>query len=278
MKNITQTNTNKLDVINYLRGFSITTIVLMHLLQSYSTNEFLTKVSSFGGAGVHTFILCSGFGLYYSYLRKPLSYKQFLKRRFTKVYIPYILIIITSAIIPFYNTSEEKWIELLSHVFLFKMFIEKWECSYGGQFWFVSTIIQFYICWPIIIKLYKKSNVTIAVFISLSWAILTTTLGLSEERIWNSFFLQYLWEFVLGMWLANLYFKQPSKFIIPSYKKLIPISILGVLLTGITGYYGGGLKSFNDIPSLFGYLSIALIVYKLAINFINSFFSYTNIK
>ncbi|EDO13678.1 hypothetical protein BACOVA_00571 [Bacteroides ovatus ATCC 8483] len=38
------------------------------------------KASSFGGAGVHIFILCSGFGLCLSYLNKPLTYSQFIKR------------------------------------------------------------------------------------------------------------------------------------------------------------------------------------------------------
>lgn len=53
----------KLEVIDYLRGFSILTIVLMHLIQSYSIPQIIRTASSFGGAGVHVFILCSGFGL-----------------------------------------------------------------------------------------------------------------------------------------------------------------------------------------------------------------------
>ena len=65
----------KLDVINFLRGYSIFTIVLMHLVQSYSLPSWAMKATSFGGAGVHVFILCSGFGLYLSYLNKPLGYK-----------------------------------------------------------------------------------------------------------------------------------------------------------------------------------------------------------
>lgn len=93
-------------IIDFLRGFAIFTIVLMHLLQSYQIPNILYKIFSFGGAGVHVFILCSGFGLYLSYLYKPLKYADFLKRRFTKVYLPYIIVIVISALIPFYNTSE----------------------------------------------------------------------------------------------------------------------------------------------------------------------------
>ena len=61
----------KLDIVNFLRGYSIFTIVLMHLVQSYPLPSWLMKVTAFGGAGVHVFILCSGFGLYLSYLNKP---------------------------------------------------------------------------------------------------------------------------------------------------------------------------------------------------------------
>lgn len=35
----------KLEVIDYLRGFSIFTIVLMHLIQSYSIPSILQKVN-----------------------------------------------------------------------------------------------------------------------------------------------------------------------------------------------------------------------------------------
>lgn len=101
----------KIEIIDYLRGFSIFTIVLMHLIQSYPIPQIIRTASSFGGAGVHVFILCSGFGLYLSHLNKPLSYINFLKRRFIKVYIPYIAIILLSACIPCYASSENKFIE-----------------------------------------------------------------------------------------------------------------------------------------------------------------------
>lgn len=182
------------------------TIVLMHLLQSFPISPFLMTASSFGGAGVHVFILCSGFGLYLSYLNRPLTYIQFLKRRFLKVYLPYIIIILISALIPFYNTSSDKLLQVLSHVFLFKMFFNDLESSFGLQMWFVSTIIQFYLLWPLLLKLFNKSTgVIYALLISLLWTTIVAMLGKSDVRVWNSFFLQYLWEFVLGMYLAKCY-------------------------------------------------------------------------
>lgn len=70
-------------IIDFLRGYSIFTIVLMHLIAG-SVTGVLSKAVAFGGAGVHVFILCSGFGLYLSYLKKPLVYTDFLRRRFPR--------------------------------------------------------------------------------------------------------------------------------------------------------------------------------------------------
>lgn len=47
-------------------------------------------------------------------------------------------------------------------------------------------------------------------------------------------------------------------------------------LTGVTGKLGGIFKLYNDIPSLLGYLSVALIIYKLSIPLVNRFFLFTD--
>lgn len=161
----------RLEIIDFLRGFSIFTIVLMHLLQSYPINPLFMKASSFGGAGVHIFILCSGFGLCLSYLNKPLTYSQFIKRRFTKVYLPYLIVVLVSAMIPFYDTSPNKILQVLSHLFFFKMFFNDLESSLGGQMWFISTLFQFYIVWFWVLKLFNRpKGVIYALLVSLAWA------------------------------------------------------------------------------------------------------------
>ena len=64
--------------IDYLKGISIIAIVLFHIINTYSNLPNIVKLASnFGGAGVHIFIICSGFGLYYSYLNRPISYSSF---------------------------------------------------------------------------------------------------------------------------------------------------------------------------------------------------------
>lgn len=267
-------------LVDWLRGYSIFTIVLFHLLQNYPLPGWFEKAISFGGAGVHVFILCSGFGLFLSYLGKPLNYGAFLKRRFTKVYLPFVLVVCLSFLIP-YAPGHGDWYALLGNVFLFKMFDNSINDAFGGQMWFISMIFQFYLCFPVIVAFFSKikgwkKRILIAVLISLSWATLTGYLGKADVRTWNSFFLQYLWEFVLGMEIARRYFKDPDFLRLPSKSILIVSGLVGIGLVGYSGMAGGVWKLYNDIPSLIGYLSLGLFFYSLKIGWFNRFFVYTN--
>lgn len=230
--------TRKLDVVNFLRGYSITTIVLMHLVQGYGLPGWAFKATSFGGAGVHVFILCSGFGLYLSYLNRPLGYKDFLKRRFGRIYWPMAIVCVCTSFWMLYQ-GKEVLMPLLGNLLLFKMFVPELESSMGSQMWFISTIVQFYLAWPLILRLINiKLWYLIVLAISLLWSTTVGLLGYSEERVWNSFFLQYLWEFCLGMKLAEIYVKRQSALNVPKWKWLLPVCFIGLVLTGIMGWAG----------------------------------------
>ena len=111
----------KYNIINYLKGFSIFTIVLMHSMQGY-LDGIWDKAISIGGTGAHVFIFCSGFGLCLSYLNKPESYIVFLKKRLSKVYFPYIIVIALFSLWRLYTVGSINWNEVASHIFLYKMF------------------------------------------------------------------------------------------------------------------------------------------------------------
>ena len=71
----------RLQIIDFLRGYSISTIVLFHLLQCFQLPGILPQAISFGGAGMHVFVLCSGFGLCLSQLHKPI-FSRLIKKTF----------------------------------------------------------------------------------------------------------------------------------------------------------------------------------------------------
>lgn len=122
----------------------------------------------------------------------------------------------------------------------------------------------------------KKHSLLYALLISLGWATLVGILGFEDERVWNSFFLQYVWEFVLGMWLAKHYYCSPDRLITIRWGYVCGGVILGMSLTGFMAWNGGVLRLYNDIPSLLGYLSLLLFVYKLGIPIVNRLFCYTS--
>ena len=196
--------------VDFLKGFSIFTIVLMHTMHRMSALPAkIYKLSMVGGTGVHVFFLCSGMGLYLSYLNKRTGYMEFLKKRFVKIYVPYILVVLVSFCLPWMYEGDDRVMALLSHVFLFKMFVPRYESSFGTQFWFMSTLIQFYLVFIPMCILKEKINDNrkffgIFMFVSVIWWIVCYALGVSDERVWSSFFLQYIWEFALGMVLAEM--------------------------------------------------------------------------
>jgi len=152
-------NIKKIEIVEFLKGFSIFTIIIYHLLQTLKMQDISGKLIAFGGIGVHLFVLLSGFGLYLSHINKPLPFLDFLKKRFTKVYFPYIIIVFGSAIIaiiiPIFKNSLYAF---FGHVFLYKMFDESIIGSYGYPLWFISMIIQFYLVFTLLTILKEKIN------------------------------------------------------------------------------------------------------------------------
>lgn len=95
-------------------------------------------------------------------------------------------------------------------------------------------------------------------------------------RPWDSFFLQYLWEFCLGMWIAERIFKGKFNLVDIKEIKWWWLFVGGIGLSALMAWNGGWLKLYNDIPSLIGYLSVVLLIYKIGIKIVNRFFEWAN--
>lgn len=267
----------RIEIIDFIKGFSIMTIVVMHYLQRFDLPEVMEQMIRFGGTGIHAFIFISGFGLYLSHQRKPLPYVQFLRKRLIKIYIPYaIAVLLIAAADLWLHVYDGSWYQLASHLFLFKMFDEELMSSYGYHLWFISTIIQFYAVFPVFIWLKEtlggKGLVFTSVAISIAWGLTVVALGNEELRIWNSFFLQYFWEFALGIFCADLFSR--TNWAVWDTKWL---PLLGATGVGLVAYallalkFGDIGKVFNDYPALIGYLGITIVLYRIGIAPLNQF-------
>ena len=269
---------NRIKVIDYFRGFSIFTIIIYHYLDAIKLTKLLSYAIGFGGTGVHLFILISGFGLYLSRLKKPLSYPDFLVKRFSKVYIPAVIAVTAIVLISFFVPIYKPWLyAYLGHVFLYKMFDNSIIVSYGIHFWFISMIFQFYFVFPLIVKVKEKLSdgwfLGLGVFISLSWSVFVAMIGKDDIRVWNGCFIQYLWEFCLGMVLAERYLKKGYKFWEISNIKLFGITAISLILFALLVFKFGKIgKLFDDIPALFSYAGVSLLIFNFSPEALKQFF------
>lgn len=270
MKTLTiQGGYHKFKEVSFLRGVAITTVVLMHLIQVYwhggNISTWLLYASSLGGTGGHVFIFCSGFGLYLSYLHRPLSFVQFMKKRFFKIYLPFLIFVIIHYNLPYWGIPDEvRRHQLLSNIFLYKMFYEEYICCFGLQLWFVSTIIELYLLFIPLCKLREKTSplifLCIGLAVSAAWWVTMHLTGLEVKRNWGSFCLQYLWEFMFGMTVAE-YLLRHDSVSVPIWK-LILTAACGLGLQAMMTMRGGMAAAFNDVPALMGYSAAVLLLYR----------------
>lgn len=260
----------KITFIDFAKGFAIFTIVAMHFFQRVPLSGALSKGILLGGTGIHVFILLSGFGLM---LSKYQGWGHFLRRRATKILLPYYffvtLLFITNFFVPIHPNMT--WYAYLGNVFFFQLFDESIVYVFGIQFWFISTILQLYLLFPALRlglqKLGATRFVLLCVGISLSYFITLYFTQAHDSKFWSRLFPQYLWEFALGMALAKMYQTHNFQFWNLSYIWLILGFVVGFgLMAALTLYLGNLGIIINDIPAMTGYLSATILLFRLSQN------------
>lgn len=258
---------SRVALIDYMKGISIFGIVLFHLIHEYMTVPgLISKASTYAGAGIHIFNLCSSFGLTLSFIKKPVNWKDFIRKRFIKIYIPYAIAITLYFIFSKYTyEGDNALLAYLSHILLYKMFIPEYMTSFGGHFWYISTIFQFYFVFLMLMKLRSsigsKKLLIVSCVISVLWITFTSITGKVDNRVWNNCILQYIWQFSLGIYLADLFCNRNNSE--PRQIPIMPIVLvtaISIIIYGATGLIGGFWKNYNDV---FALLSIGGIYYLL---------------
>ena len=219
-------NGGRQSYIEFLKGLSILLIVIFHIDLCYivSPRFFLSKLTFHFSFATRVFFFCSGFGLYYSLVQNPLRWTDFIRKRYLKVYLPYILIVFVCALVPYTYAYEDRFSALMSHVFLYKMFIPKYVNSFG-PFWYMSTIFEFYLFFYLIVRMKNKMNnnrlfLIIWIVINLVWGTLAWLFPKFEGFFWNeygnlyaTFFFFHGWIFALGMLIAEMLYQNKKVFV-----------------------------------------------------------------
>ncbi|MCC7245838.1 MAG: acyltransferase [Saprospiraceae bacterium] len=279
----------KIEFIDFARGYAIFTIVVFHLLQKAPLSQGLQQAITFGGTGVHLFFLLSGFGLMLS-VREPFQAVDFWQRRLLKVWWPFVVALTLSLLahyaLGFFPNDWDAW---LAGVLLYQMFSDEYIESFGGHFWFISAVVQFYMLFPVLLAMLRRLRrwpfALTGLLISTGWWVLTYALDKGSHRTWNGCSLQFIWEFALGMALADAWKQWHNNGFPILWQRFERLSLMAkVLLTGIVAALSMGLmflmvrrmgapgRIFNDMPALAGYTSLCFGLYLTGLAWLKRFF------
>jgi peptidoglycan/LPS O-acetylase OafA/YrhL len=194
--------------LQVLRGISVLLVVLFHIGAPFFKN---------GWVGVDIFFVISGFLMWHLYADKISEgqVKEFYIKRLRRL-LPAlaVLILLSSLIFYFVLLPNERNLfinEIFSASFAFSNLYYWLEVQYFSSsqlrpllnLWSIALELQFYLIFPILVILLKKSTLRI---ISLLFISVATFLILGLFSFQTSFFTLpgRLWEFLLGMLVAHL--------------------------------------------------------------------------
>lgn len=200
---------------NLLMGIEIVLIILFHFTEDCKVYDvryngivrfFYENIRS---SGVDIFLLLSGLGLYYSWKRNP-DYALFLRKRFSRIMIPYLLVATVSwgwRDFVFNGTGIAQFVKDVTFVSLFTQGV-KW-------FWYIFMMAICYLVFPMIYNWLEKSKSAYVEILKIVTVFVVSTIfawGLRSawyEMYANTNILIYRFPmFVLGCWIGKLSYEK----------------------------------------------------------------------
>ncbi len=148
---------NRIKELDYLRGFAILAVIMIHTSAYFTTVGSLTKVTGvmlfideFAHYAVPLFISISGFVLYYNYSSK-FNTVIYYKKRLLSVIPQYIFF--SCMYMAYFDKAN--LIKGTTSITL-KIFINNLIFAYSAyHLWFFIILLQLYFLYPVIVKVYK---------------------------------------------------------------------------------------------------------------------------
>ncbi len=133
-------------------GVATIMILLCHAYAYIELPNLLSKLLAYGNLGVDVFLLCSGFGCYYSLVKRGGSVIKWYKRRLLRIMVPYTLIYLISGFFQFIYDKD--------NFYIYDYFYVYSTISYWLEHravWFIALIIPLYLVTPFMYKWISKS-------------------------------------------------------------------------------------------------------------------------
>jgi len=172
------TSPKRVEVLDYLRGAAIFSVLMAHCLftayggtllpwqgwfRSFSVRpSFLVLFPfSLGTAGVAIFFIVSGFCIHASYSQSR-NWRNFYISRFFRIYPPYFVAMLAFAFlfprwVGHLSFNDDKdWQQLFTHLLL----VHNWSPQYlggiNGSFWSLAIEVQLYLIYPLLLWLVAR--------------------------------------------------------------------------------------------------------------------------
>jgi peptidoglycan/LPS O-acetylase OafA/YrhL len=186
-----------------------------------------------GWAGVELFLVISGFLIHLIYLRSRdnFRFKDFYRRRFWRIYPPYLIVLVALFLIQGNTTTDLLW-----HLMMVHNLYDPAHFSINGSFWSIALEVQLYAIYPLVILASAKMGMKRTFALALSINILLTILGIFvpslNDTFWFGTFLFKLWYvWVAGALVAEMF--HDGK---PLFKKPMLVAIIAFILFIISDF------------------------------------------
>ncbi|MGM7703027.1 acyltransferase [Pseudalkalibacillus sp. Hm43] len=240
-----QTTRKFFEEIHFLRAFACLGVILVHVSASYDT-WFIYMFNQLGRFGTPTFALISGFLLFHQVKYKGFDSQKFIKSRFTKIVVPFIVWSIFYFLLGLILWKSFPDLEVLIKRFLF-----------GDSFYhlyFMVIVIQFYLFFPLMQLIRTKKAWMIALLVS----FIVTFFCLYHKQIPIDgpvgtfvndpiFLFKWIFYFIFGGFLA-FYWEQILQF--TKNKGLLILIIIAVYAFTIYEYHIVGAISSRRVSNL----------------------------
>lgn len=215
--------------IPVIRAIAAIMIVIVHLTaNSYHkgnifTNDWLGYLNQISRLGTPIFAIISAFLLTASVLNRGFDLKYFIKSRFSKIFIPYLIWT------TFYLLYRYFYLHNLDENISVYSYFLKGDAQY--HLYFILTVIQFYIFFPLLHRVKKGvplvGALCLSAILNLWWInkenYILQNKPLEELLNNQSFLLNWIFYFMLGIAYAK-YYNEFQSFII-KYKQVLIVCI-----------------------------------------------------
>lgn len=226
---------NYLDTLDGFRAYATVLVMLFHYWQqswvgynwrfqigTYTMNINLEPWITTGAMGVEILFLLSGFCLFYPVAMnpdRPFNAREFAYKRFARIMPGYILCFLTGALLymtctpwahlrSYQMSDAEWWYHFVGGLFFGQTATPRMFTNpFNGVLWSLPIEMQFYLIFPLVLRLFKKKPVLVTVcslLLSESWRFWLRNIDTSNITFLMNQLPGMLDVFVFGMFAAYL--------------------------------------------------------------------------